>query len=139
MVCIAPKNPGHQASMPACMCRFILGQMCEELQARAYGHATGGQSTPATPGGPLRAGTTGLRRQPRLRPPSSAAAGSVKAAAGASSQAPPGLGREAGRTLQTEPVVVSTKQLVTCLAQLDGVEEAKAYLAFNCRAEVGMM
>lgn len=120
------------------MYRFILGQMCEELQARAYGHATGGLSMPATPGGPLRAGATGLRRQPRLRPPS-AAAGAVKAAAGASSQAPPGLGREAGRTLQTEPVVVSTKQLVTCLAQLDGVEEAKAYLAFNCRAEVGML
>lgn len=36
-----------------------------------------------------------------------------------------------------QQVEVSTQQLVSCLAQLDGIPEAKAYISYNARAEVG--
>jgi hypothetical protein len=38
--------------------------------------------------------------------------------------------------LVPQPLQASTRQVVQCLAQLDGIDEAKAYLSYNARAQV---
>jgi hypothetical protein len=64
--------------------------------------------------------------------------------AGQAGGPPPSVGRQvhdpgpstAPAHMVPEAVPVSTHQVVQCLAQLDGIDEAKAYLSYNARAQV---
>ncbi|MEW5303809.1 MAG: hypothetical protein WDW36_006464 [Sanguina aurantia] len=104
--------------------RWILGQMCDELESRIYD-----LDTPlllgSSGGSPLLPTTSGL---PPPRPARS------RSASGKLAESIPTVA--AGGDVTGACTVVPTQLLVSCLAQVDGVVEAKTFVHYNMRAEI---
>lgn len=106
--------------------RWILGQMCDELESRIYDLDS---VLPITS-----PNSTGLIVTKSSALPAKAI--TVRSASGKA--AGTGLA-DIADDVNDSFKVISTQLLVACLAQVDGVVEAKTFLHYNMRAEVNLL